>query len=129
MNEVKFAYRVRQVLNQGVDNLDRKAADRLYEARQRALAHQKVAVATLSFAGIGHFATESLPTYVRTVLAASALLIGVVFTYYWANFEQAAENEEIDSALLSDDLPPAAYIDKGFQAWLDRSAHSSPSPQ
>ena len=39
------------------------------------------------------------------------------------DFERAAELEEIDSALLADDLPINAYLDKGFQAWL--SEHSS----
>ena len=124
MNERKFAYRIRQILNLGVDGLERDTATRLYAARQRALAHQKVAVARFSLAGIGEFAVEALPAYVRTVVAAFALLIGVVFTYYWNNFEQATENEEIDSALLSDDLPPAAYLDKGFQAWLERSSQA-----
>ncbi|OHC64606.1 MAG: hypothetical protein A2040_03940 [Rhodocyclales bacterium GWA2_65_19] len=123
--ELKFAYRVRQVLNQGADELDRKTAARLHEARQQALARQKVAVAGLSLAGFGRFASETLPTYARTLIAASALMAGVVSTYYWNNFEQAAENAETDSALLSDDLPPAAYLDKGFQAWLDRSSQSS----
>ena len=79
----------------------------------------------MSLAGFGQFASETLPTYGRTLIAAFALLAGVMFTYYWNNFEQAAENAEIDSALLSDDLPPAAYLDKGFQAWLDRSSQSS----
>lgn len=123
--ELKFSYKIRQVLNQGVDGLDRKTALRLYEARQKALSHQKAAVSGLSLAGVGSFATETLPTYGRTLIAALALTVGVVCTYYWNHFEQAAENEEIDSALLSDDLPPAAYLDKGFQAWLDRSPQSS----
>ena len=122
--ELKFAYRIRQVLNQGADNLGRKNTIRLYEARQKALARQRVAVGGLSLAGFGQFASETLPTYARTLIAAFALLAGVVFTYYWNNFEQAAENAEIDSALLSDDLPPAAYLDKGFQAWLERSSQS-----
>ena len=125
MNDQKFAYRVRQVLNVGVDSLERDTATRLYEARQRAVAHQRIAVARFTFAGFGEFASEALPVYARTAVAAFALLIGVVFTYYWNNFEQAAENEEIDSALLSDDLPPAAYLDKGFQAWLERSSQLS----
>ena len=123
--EHQFASKIRQVLNLGVDSFDRKTAQRLYGARQRALSHQRIAVRGLSLAGVGHFASETLPTYTRTLVAAFALLIGVVFTYYWNNFEQAAENEEIDSALLSDDLPPAAFLDKGFQAWLERSSPSS----
>lgn len=123
--EHQFGYKIRQVLNLGVDNFDRQTAQRLYEARQNALLRQKVAVRGLSLAGLGHFASESLPTYARTLIAAFALLAGVVFTYYWNNFEQAAENEETDSALLSDVLPPAAFLDKGFQAWLERSSPSS----
>lgn len=126
MNELKLTYKIRQVLNQGTERLDRTTVDRLYAARQNALAQQKVAVRGLSLAGFGEWFTgETVPTYARTVIAAFALLIGVISTYVWSNFEQAAENAEIDSALLSDDIPPAAYLDKGFHAWLDRSSQSS----
>jgi hypothetical protein len=124
MNELKFTYRVRQILNVGADKLERNTAARLYQAREKALAHQKVAATGLSLAGVGGLVSETWPAYGRTAIAALALMIGVLFIYYWNNFEQAAENEEIDSALLSDDLPPAAYLDKGFQAWLERSAQS-----
>lgn len=121
----EFAYKIRQVLNRGAEGLDRKTTIRLYEARQKALAQQKTAVGGLSLAGMGHFASTSLPNYARTLIAAFALMLGVIFTYYWNHFEQAAENAEIDSALLSDELPPAAYLDKGFQAWLERPSQSS----
>jgi hypothetical protein len=46
-------------------------------------------------------------------------------TYYWNAFEQVQENEEIDSALLADELPPSAYLDRGFHAWLERTSDSS----
>lgn len=121
----RFTYKVRQILDRGADELDRKIVNRLHESRQKALARQKIAVVGLNLAGIGHFATVRLPTYARTMIAALALLAGVVLTYYWNSFEQAAENAEIDSALLSDELPPAAYFDKGFQTWLERSSQSS----
>jgi len=32
--------------------------------------------------------------------------------------QQIDEIEELDSALLSDDLPIDAYLDSGFVAWL-----------
>lgn len=123
--ESKFAYKVRRILDEGTGQLDRKILNGLHQARQNALAHHRVAVGGLHFAGVGHFATTRLPMYARTAVAAFALLAGVVLTYYWNSFEQAAENAEIDSALLSDELPPAAYLDKGFQAWLERSPQSS----
>lgn len=122
--ELRVAHKVRHILDQGAGDLDRRVLDRLHKGRQEALSRQRVTVAGLSFAGLGHFATSRLPAYVRTLVAAFALLAGVVFTYYWNSFEQAAENAEVDSALLSDELPPAAYLDKGFQAWLERSSQS-----
>lgn len=51
------------------------------------------------------------------------LVVGVAGVTTWNDFQKAAENAEIDSALLADDLPINAYLDKGFQAWL--SEHSS----
>ena len=62
----------------------------------------------------------------RVVAIAMALSLGLVGTYYWDKFDQANEYEEIDSALLSDELPPEIYSDTGFHSWLERSRSSSP---
>jgi hypothetical protein len=59
------------------------------------------------------------------LIAAMALVIGATGTYYWNAYEQAQEYEEIDSALLADELPPSAYLDRGFHAWLERASDSS----
>jgi hypothetical protein len=64
-------------------------------------------------------------SHARSLLAVIALTIGATGTYYWNAFEQAREYEEIDSALLVDDLPPSAYLDRGFHAWLERASDSS----
>lgn len=122
--ELKFANKIRQALNHGADNIDPKTAIRLFEVRQAALGRHKVD-ASFALAGGGRFDVHALFGYGRTLIAAFALILGVVSSYYWNHFEQAAENEEVDSALLSDDLPPAAYLDKGFHAWLDSSLKSS----
>ncbi|HEX8987757.1 MAG TPA: DUF3619 family protein [Rhodocyclaceae bacterium] len=122
--ELKVARKVRHTLDRGTAALDPGVLARLQEGRRKALDRQRVAVGGLSLAGIGNFASFRLPAYARTTVAAFALLAGVVGTYYWNSFEQAAENAEIDSALLSDELPPAAYLDKGFQAWLERTPQS-----
>jgi len=44
MNEVEFAYRIRQALNEGADHLDYRVVLRLEQARRRALAGQKAVV-------------------------------------------------------------------------------------
>jgi hypothetical protein len=119
--EREFAYKARHYLNQGTDGLDPKIADRLYSARQNALSHQKVAGARLSLAGMGHVTADVILPYARTVVALVGLAIGVVGVSIWNDFEKAAEHEEIDSALLADDLPINAYLDRGFQAWLSEN--------
>src|ERR1700739_4963505 len=41
MNEVEFAYRIRQALNEGADRLPYRVVARLERARRTALAHKK----------------------------------------------------------------------------------------
>lgn len=120
--EREFAYKVRHHLNLGSDGIDRKIADRLFAARQNALAHQKVAGTQLSLAGVGHIASEVILPHARALVAIIGLVIGVVGVSTWNDFQKAAEFEEIDSALLADDLPINAYLDKGFQAWLSEQS-------
>ena len=126
MNEdTEFGYKARQILNQGLDALDREVAGRLHQARESALNSQRVPVRGLRLAGIGHNVEHAFFSNARMLLAVVALSIGATGTYYWNAFEQAREYEEIDSALLADDLPPSAYLDRGFHAWLERASDSS----
>ena len=125
-DEFEFARKVAKVLDSGAQDLARDTRTRLMVARRQALGKQKVAVAGLSLAGLGHFTSDVLLPHARMVVAMFALVLGVIFTYYWNNFQQAADNVEIDSALLADDLPINAYLDRGFRAWLE---HPSQTPQ
>ncbi|MFA7279062.1 MAG: DUF3619 family protein [Sterolibacterium sp.] len=125
-DEQQFANKISHALNQSTDDLGPDVQARLQVARQEALAHQKTSLAGLSLAGVGHFTSDVLLPQTRKLVALIALAVGVVGTYYWNSFQQATENEEIDSALLSDELPINAYLDHGFSAWLEHSSQSSP---
>jgi hypothetical protein len=125
-DEQQFANKISQALNLSTDNLSPGVQARLQAARQEALANQKTRLAGLSLAGVGHFTSDVLLPQTRKLVTLIALAVGVVGTYYWNSFQQAAENEEIDSALLSDELPINAYLDHGFSAWLEHSSQSSP---
>jgi len=121
----EFGYKTRQILNEGLDHLDDKITRRLHESRQSALARQRQSIGVLRLAGLGHGLDFDFSAHARTLLAIVALSIGATGTYYWNAFEQAQVFEEIDSALLADELPPSAYLDKGFHAWLERGSDSS----
>ena len=123
--ETEFGYKARQLLNQGLDVLDREVAGRLHQARQAAVDSQRVPVRGLRLAGIGQNVELAFFSNARNLLAVMALTMGAMGTYYWNAFEQVKEYEEIDSALLADELPPSAYLDRGFHAWLERASDSS----
>lgn len=123
--ETEFGYKLRQVLNHGTEHFDSGTAKRLHASRQKALERQRVAVRGMQLAGLGHHFADAVFGHGRAIFAAVALIIGASGTYVWQQFEQAAEFEEVDTALLADELPPAVYLDRGFHVWLEHSSHSS----
>ncbi|HRE84837.1 MAG: DUF3619 family protein [Candidatus Accumulibacter sp.] len=123
MNELHFAFKARQHLNRGLHELPPSTQSRLQAARERALARQKLAVHQSILVAAGSFVQEHTEgLHLRQILVALALVLGVVFYAYWQADRSIAELEVIDSALLADDLPIAAFTDRGFDAWLKSSA-------
>ena len=122
MNEHDFQFRVRQHLNTSARQVSPSVASRLHEARQKALGRQKVAVRRFSLAGIGHAFTERALPQGRTAVAMVLILLLVVGSGLLGEMQRMAELEEVDSALLSDDLPIDAYLDQGFDAWVQNNS-------
>ncbi len=126
MNEQQIAYRVRQHLNQGLDDLDAGSLTRLKVARERTLTHQRFAprATLLAWADnvVGSWGGPS-SLVPRMFLPMVVLILGLIAINQWREIQAAAEIEEIDAAVLTSDLPLDAYLDKGFDAWLKRSSH------
>jgi len=122
MNEERYASRVRQALNHGLDDISPAVARRLEAARHQALSRQKQAVPQMVLAGDKsagfHFRFLSDNHYLRHILAILALLLGMWISFYMDSVKYVSQIEEVDSALLSDDLPPEAFLDKDFFQWL-----------
>jgi cytochrome c-type biogenesis protein CcmH/NrfG len=125
MNEQQITYRIKQLLNRGLD-LDAGKLARLKAAREAALARQRIEsrVPVLAWADnlIGKSGGPSalIP---RVLLPMAVLILGLIAVNQWRDSQLAAEIEEIDAAVLTSDLPIDAYLDKGFDAWLKRSSH------
>ena len=121
MNEMQFGDRIRHILNRGL-RLDSGKAQRLARARQIALEHQQpapawgLAWADNALGSVGGWSGFSL----RLVAPLLALLVSIAAIYTWQQNQRAAEVEEIDTMLLTDDLPIDAYLDRGFQNWLKK---------
>ena len=63
--------------------------------------------------GVGGFS-------LRVLLPTLLLVAGLVAIYNWQQDQRAADLEELDAQLLTDDLPIDAYLDRGFEAWLKK---------
>ena len=121
MNELHFAHRIRQLLNQGA-RLDGPVAERLRAAREQALESRRAQAAgpalVVNVAGRLEFAGWSL----RVIVPLVALRVAFVATYNWEQKQRAKEVEELDALVLTGDLPIDAYLDRGFEAWLKKRA-------
>lgn len=127
----RFGLRVTARLSDAADALPYDISERLRAARAQALGLRKIAVTqtATSIAASGGAATftfgnEHLSWWDRVAAAVPllALVIGLITITIIQNDKRANEIAEIDAALLTDDLPPAAYADPGFFQFLKISA-------
>ena len=127
--EGHFALRITSLMTHGADDLPHDITERLRFGRERALARAVQArraavpvVATTVMSTSGRAAVLGGPPSVWLRLAAAlplvVLVAGLVLIQHHHDFEQIAAAAEIDSALLADELPPAAYVDPGFTEFL-----------
>jgi hypothetical protein len=110
---------LRQLLNQGI-RVRPEVEARLARARMQALErHQPqsaLAWADNVTGGAGGWAGLAL----RVLVPLAMLIATGAAIYMWEQNQRAAELEEIDAQLLTDDLPIDAYLDRGFQNWLKK---------
>jgi len=119
-----FGYRVRQVLNSATDDISERALQRLSAARSLALTHHHACDPLLALVptsgdrkGFSHHSAWRTPVAIAlSVLVAAA---GVFMVKEWNYARSIAEIAEIDTMILSDDLPIDANTDPGFLNFLN----------
>ncbi len=125
-DEDRIARQLRQTLDSGSAQLPPGVTERLYRARNAALARHQ-SDGRWRHDSQGGVLAAILPR-LRFILMALALALGLLGSYYWHLLDEAQQHGEIDSELLADDLPPTVHTDQGFRAWLERASSDS-SPQ
>jgi hypothetical protein len=126
MNEREFGTKLKENLNYGLSRLEPDIFKRLEAARKRALeAYRPEEVHGLRLAGIhgvDHHHGRSRHWMRGRWVSVALLLAALATALYWQQQQQDTSDDDVDAALLSSDLPLNAYLDRGFQAWLDRSS-------
>ena len=127
----RFALKITARLTAGTAELPYDISERLRAARVQALASRKVlsvrtasSVVASGAAAALTFGDEGLNWWSRiaSALPLLALVAGLVAVTIVQNEDRANEVAEVDAALLTDDLPPAAYADPGFVQFI-KSGH------
>lgn len=122
LDERELGLFVRHQLNAGLNALDDARAERLFAARQAALSHYPARTGGLSLAGMGHSGWVWWSDKLQPLLVASLLVLALLGGNQLMSQQRLEDLEDIDSALLSDELPIGAYLDNGFQSWLADSS-------
>jgi hypothetical protein len=123
-DEEDLARRIAGRLDEGLADIRQGTLYQLQVARQAALDRYRDEPASV-FANATAALTRS--GYIRFLgarylLPFVACFVMVSGTWYWNERVLVPDSlAEIDSLLLADDLPPHAYLDKGFDSWLKRS--------
>ena len=115
-------------LNAATAELPHEVTERLRAARERAIANRKVEwvrqpaaygrAGQLALAGWGTDERMSWMGRLSSTLALCLLVFGMVGISEAQSELRARELAQVDIALLTDELPPAAFADPGFLQFL-----------
>jgi hypothetical protein len=124
-DDINLAYKIRHALNENLDALPASTTDRLAAARAAALSRKKPdAVRPTQPAKRPLFDVKALftgPALARLAVAVPmlALVIGMGGVYQYEQQQRLAAMAEVDAAVLADELPLTAYLDQGFNAYVE----------
>lgn len=127
-SEDRFGRRVAGRLTAGSSELPHPVGERLRVARMHALAQRKKVLQLRPASMVvqaGHSAMLGGGWWTRigAVVPLIALVVGLFVISAVQEDDRASELADVDAALLTGDLPPAAYADPGFAQFL-RSQNS-----
>ena len=122
-DDITLAYKLRHALNENLESLPASTTERLAAARKLALSRKKAdtqarrgfrRLLELDF----HFTGSGLGR-LGVALPLLALVVGLGGLYQYDQEQRIDELAELDAAMLSDELPLTAYLDHGFNAYLE----------
>jgi len=122
-----FGARVAVRLDQAIHDLPHGVSERLRASRMAALAHRRasemvpIAVAAGAVGGWQMDPAQNLWARVSAFLPLIALLAGLAVIGVVQDQDRDHELAEVDTEILTGDLPPSAYTDPGFAQFLKKA--------
>lgn len=124
----RFGLKTASYLSAGAADLPYDISERLRAARMQAIAKRKIEKPQTAAAVVGQGGSASMTwgsdegmswwNRIGLVIPLVALVFGLLAINSIQNDVSAKELAEVDAALLTDELPPAAFADPGFVQFL-----------
>lgn len=120
MNENEFASKLKPWLDRGATDVGEQQATRLKSARLRAMDAYREPVRFFGLVKVNAGTAQMLHYAVlqRTLLF---LPIAVLIAVLALKSTQDPDFGDIDAQLLTQELPPDAFLDQDFRSWLGKS--------
>jgi hypothetical protein len=122
MNEKDFADRVKPWLERGAAQIGEMQATKLKAARLRAMEAYREPVRLFGVVAVGQ---GTLQTIRYSIVQRSLLWLPLVALLAALMLKSASDTDlgELDAQLLTQELPPDAFLDQDFRSWLGKSQH------
>jgi hypothetical protein len=120
MNEKDFGTRLKPWLDRSAASVGEMQATRLKSARLRALDRVREPVRLLGLVTVGAGTAETLH-YAVVQRALLWLPLLALLTVLAVQSVQETDLGELDAQLLTQELPPQAFLDQEFRSWLGKS--------
>ena len=127
-DDINLAYKLRHALNDNRDALPASTTERLAAARAIALSRKKADAPVgvhanqrkgRRFFDVGFLLSGAGLGRLGVAIPLLALVFGLGGLYQYDQQQRIAELAELDAAVLADELPLTAYLDHGFNAYLE----------
>lgn len=130
--EQEFAKRVTRLLNAQSENLSGDVQLRLRDARALAVSRAKpepIFVAQLQTTQRGYRNSswnKPIWSFTGWLLPVTVVVLGLIAITEWQEDLRINDIANVDIALLTDDVPPDAFVDNGFMAFLKLKTLAKP---
>ena len=121
MNEKEFGQKLKPWLERGADSIGEMQAVKLKAARLRAMDAYREPVRLFGLVPMSASRAQALSYGVvqRALLFVPLLALLAVLTV--RSLDNEPDLGELDTQLLTQELPPDAFLDKEFRSWLGKS--------